>query len=80
MRWRGIHHVEFSVLDYESSIAFYDSMFGWLGYTSFSTPTLDIEYRSTYYMARYPIPHSYIGHPKTYRRFKLLSTLRARRC
>lgn len=51
--------MEFSVLDYESSIAFYDSMFGWLGYTSFST--LDIEYRSTYYMARYPIPHSYIG-------------------
>jgi len=34
-------------------------MFGWLGYVSFST--LDIEYRSTYYMARYPIPHSYIG-------------------
>lgn len=59
MRWRGVHHVEFSVLDYESSIAFYDAMFGWLGYTSFST--LDIEYRSTYYMARYPIPHSYIG-------------------
>ncbi len=59
MRWRGVHHVEFSVLDYEASIAFYDAMFGWLGYTSFST--LDIEYRSTYYMARYPIPHSYIG-------------------
>ena len=59
MRWKGVHHVEFSVLDYESSIEFYDSMFGWLGYASFST--LDIEYRSTYYMARYPIPHSYIG-------------------
>ncbi len=54
-----MHHVEFSVLDYDSSIEFYDAMFGWLGYVSFST--LDIEYQSTYYMARYPIPHSYIG-------------------
>ncbi len=34
-------------------------MFGWLGYMSFST--LDIEYRSTYYMARFPAPHSYVG-------------------
>ena len=59
MRWRGINHVEFSVLDYEASVAFYDRMFGWLGYTSFST--LDIGYRGTYYMARFPIPHSYIG-------------------
>lgn len=59
MRWRGVHHVEFSVLDYEASIAFYDRMFGWLGYTSFWT--LDIGYRSTYYMARFPVPHSYIG-------------------
>ncbi len=59
MRWKGVHHVEFSVLDYDSSIEFYDAMFGWLGYTSFST--LDIEYRSTYYMARYPVPNSYIG-------------------
>ncbi len=59
MRWRGLHHVEFSVLDYESSIAFYDRMFGWLGYKSFWT--LDIGYRSTYYMARFPVPHSYIG-------------------
>ena len=59
MRWRGVHHVEFSVLDYEKSIEFYDRMFGWLGYTSFWT--LDIGYRSTYYMARFPIPHSYIG-------------------
>jgi catechol 2,3-dioxygenase-like lactoylglutathione lyase family enzyme len=59
MRWRGVHHVEFSVLDYEASIAFYDSLFGWLGYRSFWT--LDIGYRSTYYMARFPSPHSYIG-------------------
>ena len=59
MRWRGVHHVEFSVLDYERSIAFYDKMFGWLGYKSFWT--LDIGYRSTYYMARFPFPHSYIG-------------------
>ena len=59
MRWRGVHHVEFSVLDYEASVAFYDRMFGWLGYTSFWT--LDIGYHSTYYMARFPIPHSYIG-------------------
>ncbi len=59
MRWRGIHHVEFSVLDYDRSIAFYDRMFGWLGYKSFWT--LDIGYRSTYYMARFPLPHSYVG-------------------
>ncbi len=59
MRFRGVHHVEFSVLDYENSIKFYDRMFGWLGYKSFWT--LDIGYRSTYYMARFPLPHSYIG-------------------
>jgi len=59
MRWRGVHHVEFSVLDYPASVAFYDKMFGWLGYASFST--LDIGYRSTYYVARLPVPHSYIG-------------------
>ncbi|WP_127903240.1 VOC family protein [Solirhodobacter olei] len=59
MRWRGLHHVEVSVLDYEASVAFYDSMFGWLGYKSFWT--LDIGYHSTYYMARFPLPHSYIG-------------------
>ncbi|WP_099022016.1 VOC family protein [Mycolicibacterium palauense] len=59
MRWRGVHHVEVNVLDYEESIAFYDAMFGWLGYMSFWTA--DIEYRSTYYMARFPAPHSYIG-------------------
>jgi catechol 2,3-dioxygenase-like lactoylglutathione lyase family enzyme len=46
MRWKGVHHVEFSVLDYEASLAFYDRMFGWLGYKSFWT--LDIGYRSTY--------------------------------
>lgn len=59
MRWRGVHHVEFSVLDYEASIGFYDRMFGWLGYRSFWT--LDLGYRSTYYVARFPLPHSYIG-------------------
>lgn len=59
MRFRGVHHVEFSVLDYEQSIRFYDRMFGWLGYTSFWT--LDIGYRSTYYVARFPFFHSYIG-------------------
>lgn len=59
MRWRGINHVEFSVLDYEASVSFYDRLFGWLGYKSFWT--LDIGYRSTYYMARFPMPHSYIG-------------------
>lgn len=59
MRFRGVHHVEFSVLDYENAIRFYDRMFGWLGYKSFWT--LDIGYRSTYYMARFPWPHSYIG-------------------
>jgi len=59
MRWRGVHHIELSVLDYERSIAFYDRMFGWLGYQSFWT--LDVGYRSTYYMTRLPIPHSYIG-------------------
>ena len=30
MRFKGIHHVEFSVLDYEKSVEFYDRMFGWL--------------------------------------------------
>jgi catechol 2,3-dioxygenase-like lactoylglutathione lyase family enzyme len=59
MRWQGVHHVEFSVLDYDASIQFYDEMFGWLGYKSFWT--LDIGYRSTYYIARFPFPHSYIG-------------------
>lgn len=59
MRWRGVNHVEINVLDYGNSVAFYDAMFGWLGYRSFWT--LDIEYRSTYYMARFPFPHSYIG-------------------
>jgi catechol 2,3-dioxygenase-like lactoylglutathione lyase family enzyme len=56
---KGVHHVEFSVLDYDESIQFFDKMFGWLGYKSFWT--LDIDYRSTYYMARFPLFHSYIG-------------------
>jgi len=59
MRLKGVHHVEFAVLDYEASIAFFDRMFGWLGYRSFWT--LDIGYRSTYYLARFPFFHSYIG-------------------
>jgi len=59
MRNRGVHPIECSVLDYERSIAFYDRMFGWLGYKSFWT--LDIGYRSTYYMARFPFVHSDIG-------------------
>lgn len=54
-----MNHIELSVLDYEASVAFYDALFGWLGYMSFST--LDIGYRSTYYMAAKPFPHSYIG-------------------
>ncbi|BDB43857.1 hypothetical protein Mkiyose1665_33120 [Mycobacterium kiyosense] len=52
-------HVEFAVLDYQESVEFYDAMFGWLGFSSFST--LDMEYESTYYMTRYLNPHSYIG-------------------
>jgi catechol 2,3-dioxygenase-like lactoylglutathione lyase family enzyme len=59
MRWRGVSHVEFAVLDYDDSIAFYDEMFGWLRYMSFWS--LDIDYRSTYYMARFPATHSYVG-------------------
>ena len=59
MRWRGVCHVEFAVLDYSESIAFYDAMFGWLGYSSFSS--LNMEYESTYYMTRNANPHSYIG-------------------
>ena len=59
MRWRGVSHVEFAVLDYERSIAFYDSMFGWLGFDSFSS--LNMEYQSIYYMTRFVNPHSYIG-------------------
>lgn len=56
MRLRGVSHVELNVPDYQTAIAFYDRMFGWLGYGSFST--LGIEYVSTYYIA---FPHSYIG-------------------
>lgn len=59
MRFKGVHHIELSVLDYDASIRFFDKMFGWLGYRSFWT--LDIGYRSTYYMARFPFFHSYIG-------------------
>lgn len=59
MRWRGVCHVEFAVLDYDDSIAFYDALFGWLGYSSFSS--LNMEYESTYYMTRNVNPHSYIG-------------------
>ncbi|MGV0806425.1 VOC family protein [Mycolicibacterium setense] len=59
MRWRGVNHVEFAVLDYDESIAFYDAMFGWLGFSSFSS--LNMEYQSIYYMTRFVNPHSYIG-------------------
>jgi catechol 2,3-dioxygenase-like lactoylglutathione lyase family enzyme len=60
MRWRGVNHVEFAVLDYDASIAFYDAMFGWLGYSSLSS--LNMEYQSIYYMTRFASsPHSYIG-------------------
>lgn len=59
MRWRGVSHVEFAVLDYDKSIAFYDALFGWLGYSSFSS--MNMEYQSIYYMTRYVNPHSYIG-------------------
>lgn len=75
MRWRGVHHVEFSVLDYEASVAFYDKMFGWLGYKSFWT--LDLGYHSTYYMARFPVPHSYIGIQSARTGGKLNHALRA---
>ncbi|OBK11546.1 VOC family protein [Mycobacterium asiaticum] len=59
MRWRGVSHVEFAVLDYDGSLEFYDALFGWLGYDSFSS--LNMEYQSVYYMTRYLNPHSYIG-------------------
>ncbi|OBI59483.1 hypothetical protein A5667_15165 [Mycolicibacterium fortuitum] len=59
MRWRGVSHVEFAVLDYDESVAFYDAMLGWLGYHSFSS--LNMEYQSIYYMTRFLNPHSYIG-------------------
>jgi predicted enzyme related to lactoylglutathione lyase len=42
MRWRGVSHVELAVRDYDDSITFYDSLFGWLGYDSFSS--LNMEY------------------------------------
>lgn len=59
MRWRGVSHVEFAVLDYDDSVRFYDAMFGWLGFSSFSS--MDMEYQSIYYFTRYVNPHSYIG-------------------
>lgn len=59
MRWRGVSHVEFAVLDYDESLAFYDAMFGWLGFDSFSS--LNMEYQSVYYSTRFVNPHSYIG-------------------
>ncbi|OBB27413.1 VOC family protein [Mycolicibacterium fortuitum] len=59
MRWRGVSHVEFAVLDYDESVTFYDAMLGWLGYHSFSS--LNMEYQSIYYMTRFLNPHSYIG-------------------
>ena len=47
MRWRGVDHVEFAVLDYHTSIKFYDAMFGWLGYSSFSSLNMEYQSRST---------------------------------
>lgn len=47
------------MLDYDNSVRFYDRMFGWLGYRSFWT--LNVGYTSTCYMARFPLPHGYIG-------------------
>ena len=52
MRWRGVNHVEFSVINYDESIKFYDRMFGWLGYASLWT--LDVGHRSTYYPKHVP--------------------------
>lgn len=56
---RSLHHVEFSVLDYDRSISFYDRMFGYLNYKSFWT--LNIGYKSTYYVPSFWAMHSYIG-------------------
>lgn len=59
-RYRALHHVELSVLDYERSLAFYDRMFGYLGFQSFST--LGLGYTGTYYAPTLALtPHSYIG-------------------
>lgn len=50
--------MELSIVVYDSSIAFYDRMFGWLGYPRFWK--LDIGYRSTYYAPNVFLPHSYV--------------------
>ncbi|MBV9319347.1 MAG: VOC family protein, partial [Mycobacterium sp.] len=42
-----------------ASVAFYDALFGWLGYSSFSS--LNMEYQSIYYMTQHVNLHSYIG-------------------
>jgi catechol 2,3-dioxygenase-like lactoylglutathione lyase family enzyme len=60
MRWRGVSHVEFAVPDYEDSIVVYDALFGWLGYSSFSS--LNMEYQSIYYFTRYVNPHKLHRH------------------
>ncbi len=36
MRFWGLNHLDICVIDYENSLKFYDNMFGWLGYTSWS--------------------------------------------
>jgi catechol 2,3-dioxygenase-like lactoylglutathione lyase family enzyme len=46
MPFKGVHPVEFAVLDYEESKKFYDGMFGWLGYKSFWIP--DTGYRLSF--------------------------------
>jgi predicted enzyme related to lactoylglutathione lyase len=40
---RGLCHVDLNVPDSDRALGFYDRMFGWLGYRSFST--LGIELR-----------------------------------
>ena len=42
MRWRGVSHVEFAVLDYDDSIESYDAMFGWSGFSSFSSMDMEV--------------------------------------
>jgi hypothetical protein len=58
---RGVSHVEFAVFDCDDSIAFCVVLFGWLGYSGFSS--LNMEYRSSYYLTPYVKLHSYIGIP-----------------
>ena len=56
MRWRGVSHVEFAVLDYDDSIAFYDPLFGWLGYSSFSSLNRAMSTRTATSVFNRPVP------------------------